>query len=1434
MRRNVRNEKVIRAMTIGLATMLATTSMPMSVFADEETNGGESQGMEESQVPAPAPTEGSAEGQTVEIHIESTGVVPQEVTTAQNAVEPAATAISNAQGVVPAPTPTYDTGSLNQNLSNAAADVSDTTPLPAENSGAQVNQNVQNVDGQLTILAGAMKQIDAIATDIVEDKALPAADTIAQGVTTSIEFEFDENNQPVYEKDVDGKPIQAVDADGKPLFETVLDADGKPKQVVDADGNPQFEMNEDGTYVMDNNGNPVPKYEKKAVYVQKIKVITPKAGTGENSGENQGKSQGESQTGNANVTAAKSNLDLAEDYANKAALLGQNSDNEEDAKRNKILAEGAIKDAGKAVEAATNEVEAARKAYNEAKAKAALAEEEVKKAEAALKGAKQYSSAAVEELQNAKDEAERLKIAAQKAYDDFAGSAENKSLIEKIKVAQDELQNQIDSNLANGESVSRHNYAKLARKLCNLLVEYYVKNDADYSGEFVIGQDFTTELISGWTQVDGVDENGDPILSECEDLGDGKYNHIYEAQTTPLDDDNAKADTRYKDHWISYFIDGEKSGTDRWTNFGFNFVVVKYKDKDGKEVTKYFDYKPDYTDGTFGIFERSFEYIEETYKEAVEAVAAVEGVEGVEGQEYIAHVDAVPESWKTEDGSKTYAATETTHTIDILGEEGEKTGFYAIDTNLSTDVSTDADKAVTAPVNTDNTKGNVRTQVSYQEVADSAVTTYEKGTYDYIDGYNKKTTTKTENAKTKEALKKIVDSYEQEGKKISKVEVPIFYFFSYEVDLDKVNWFDELCAKVDKYLGGDGLEIKISYQEDDPTNPITHKEAGIYEVVSKNYTETTTTTTSNKNTSKNYGYSTGNVITYKWHTGEKEATEARDKKVKELEDAGYTNVVGTVKSKKVFEDGWKRTTYYYEVTYDSVSNSNQTVTKEVSRKQYAADVYTNYTPGQEEVKGQEYIAHVDAVDPVPLVIGNEELKIQTGIQWKSMKESYNEAKENGTLKTKDDNATVTADLRNKNIFDLVFDKVSAAWTNAKDLDEKVDAIASTHFTQTGSKTAGSETTKNAALTGETQINEKLADAPVVSFDDDEDLEYISLNGNEYEYTPAEGSNAEKANNILSSLKEKLDEAESKLSALKNKVNQVADFIRNITIAEKPGGSTTDDPGQTDPGQQNDDPGKQNDGPGKKDDEPGKKDDEPGKKDDEPGKKDDEPGKKDDEPGKKDDEPGKKDDEPGKKDDEPGKKDDKPGRTDPGSGTIIGGGTDIGGGAGTGEDSGSGSGSSGTTTYTYTTSIATGAGSEVIPLMTLTDTGAGTGAGRTVAGRTAASRSGVLGVRTEDDNASKGDSSKDKKTVVAKAVKGTKTEKKETKDLAKANTGSAKVTVKIKENEVPLSATPYEKGFGLNWLWLLAVAAAGGAGYAGYEKHRRKVNAASVEENKTEN
>ncbi len=119
-------------------------------------------------------------------------------------------------------------------------------------------------------------------------------------------------------------------------------------------------------------------------------------------------------------------------------------------------------------------------------------------------------------------------------------------------------------------------------------------------------------------------------------------------------------------------------------------------------------------------------------------------------------------------------------------------------------------------------------------------------------------------------------------------------------------------------------------------------------------------------------------------------------------------------------------------------------------------------------------------------------------------------------------------------------------------------------------------------------------------------------------------------------------------------------------------------------------------------------------------------------------------------------------------------------------------------------------------------GAGAGAqagGRMVASNRAADRSGVLGVRAEEETDTKKaavDTTK-KDDNSSSDNKGSK-DTKETKDTKEQN------LVKVENNLVPLADTPFEEGAGMNWAWLLAAAAAAGAGAYGYGKHKKAVAA----------
>ena len=100
MRRNIKNDKVLRAITIGLATMIAATSAPVTVLADDNNGSGEGNNAQTEN--AQTPCEKTAEqASTAEKAVETAA---ESVKAAQTIVTDGAEATSETPAVAPAST----------------------------------------------------------------------------------------------------------------------------------------------------------------------------------------------------------------------------------------------------------------------------------------------------------------------------------------------------------------------------------------------------------------------------------------------------------------------------------------------------------------------------------------------------------------------------------------------------------------------------------------------------------------------------------------------------------------------------------------------------------------------------------------------------------------------------------------------------------------------------------------------------------------------------------------------------------------------------------------------------------------------------------------------------------------------------------------------------------------------------------------------------------------------------------------------------------------------------------------------------------------------------------------------------------------------------------------------------------------------------------
>ncbi|SCY51862.1 hypothetical protein [Butyrivibrio sp. INlla14] len=367
------------------------------------------------------------------------------------------------------------------------------------------------------------------------------------------------------------------------------------------------------------------------------------------------------------------------------------------------------------------------------------------------------------------------------------------------------------------------------------------------------------------------------------------------------------------------------------------YNTVTYTNADGEEVVESYIVNVD-ENGEISVSKINVSETDNTdviIKEAVEYSPAVEGK------------DEVLESWSTADGSKSFLVSNDK--IVKIETENENE-LIAIDTENLNDVSTEDDKKVSVPAPiTEYIQNGVKT-TKYVETG-LEKTEYVKDTYVVVDSYNTKRVTDSSKVETKEELFNMISNLEGRNDNVSvnvSVQVAGFLPISYNVYPNDLKWYDKLNA----VLFGSGYKVDISYDVEDKNSPKeTHEEEAICEVVTKEYTITTVTNVYER--SGNYGWLSKD---------KKSAKRDMEARVSELRDQGFT-----VNSFSVESDWNSRGKYYYKIDYTSTNVGTNTVTKEVSRKRYAADTYTVHTEHQDAVEAKDEVQAQAAVYGTKLV-----------------------------------------------------------------------------------------------------------------------------------------------------------------------------------------------------------------------------------------------------------------------------------------------------------------------------------------------------------------------------------------------------------------------------------------------------------------------------------
>ncbi len=200
MRKNVRNDKVVRAITIGLATMIAATSMPVTAFANDEAPAAEAP----AEAPAPAAAEAPAE------------------TPAPAAAEAPAETPAETQSEAPAPA-----------AEEAAPAVEESAPAPAAESEtpAPVVETPAETPAEIGTIVDIVGEIEAAAGTIGEHKdgettAVADGEAKVENCLPAID-----NAQNVVDEALTKADKAVVDENGKTIPGRIDEAEGEVETV---------------------------------------------------------------------------------------------------------------------------------------------------------------------------------------------------------------------------------------------------------------------------------------------------------------------------------------------------------------------------------------------------------------------------------------------------------------------------------------------------------------------------------------------------------------------------------------------------------------------------------------------------------------------------------------------------------------------------------------------------------------------------------------------------------------------------------------------------------------------------------------------------------------------------------------------------------------------------------------------------------------------------------------------------------------------------------------------------------------------------------------------------------------------------------------------------------------------------------------------------
>lgn len=956
MRRNTKNNKVLRAITIGLATMIAVTSTPVTVLADDENTNEAPVGGGDGPATEGDSTSSSDSGESKDLQdSEPTEVtVPDEVKSETGDLKSAADSIDTSKnkegevtgGITPA---NNVLGTILINPDGSTIKV-DKVELKEEGKEDKTFNNVTPGAAEGDVPAGSVQEDLGIAGDKLEG-VYTDINTLQQKINEFYLANHTLNNGGTYETTNSEGGTETVSLTtgindfcfvDQTTGNVCFYANNTSKEVW-------FEiatisvpvLDENGEMVLDENGKPVTTSE------YTVKKVDTRQNAEPDTGASLIVTNKDVQDANNNVDAANSAGTLSE-----AVAFASSADDAITEAENLFKVDSAKLDEAAAF------VEKAKTKYNEIDAQAQKAKEAYKAIQDFVNemGTEGSNATALhEQLKAAEAKALALKTAAEKEREKIS----QYELLVDIQKADAAVQNVADDNIKNNKSVTAGDYWKEGRKLCYLLIEYYFNNgdlavldkagnpiEIPEGGKLEIGANFDKK-ITYWA----------PSFSNDKVTKDGDGNPIY--KTVEVTDDYTITGTAAKDRSKIEFVKKDEDGNitgmayktidDKATGQGWIFassaksndcnnnrVVVNIKDKGGNIIgTAYFNAKTN-SDGSLYLYERHFNEVE----------TEVAGQAGVKGK------DAVPESWETEDGKKIVVGQETptTHKVNIDNNNADD-GFYAIDTDTSEVVGT--------PIN--NVSKELSAEMTdtryslYSVTIDTYVPTGEAGdpTYEHelvsTGEYEKKkeegsstVSTAYEAAlvsamKCNQGMDVQLKCYSESG------DSEVFSYSGKEGYLQLSQLLSDVLSGSAPMCKYQSFEVDFSGWINDYDKPI--KQDVIKETTRQKH-EKTTTTLSSMISNGLYDNNDG-----AYYDDEESARLAMQAEVDKLPADAIVDINKTEVGK--FEDTGK---YFFRIIYytrtDDTQESVNTVEddKIVSQTAYKADKYTVHNAGQEEVK----------------------------------------------------------------------------------------------------------------------------------------------------------------------------------------------------------------------------------------------------------------------------------------------------------------------------------------------------------------------------------------------------------------------------------------------------------------------------------------------------